>query len=195
MRDNPRRLWLKRHNPQFFRLRKGVILDSQQGRWECRAMGNMFLLSFPFRQQVQCSRSLSQSEIDARKAVVLRLAAQGYVTISAAISEGEKQIVRAVREAGHPLVILLKDGFPAKDSPHERYYKPSGIYFDACAEGRLLLLEPFDSVYASPAIANAVYRKSPFAPRNSQRYRFLALNTIANALSKEEVRVSVEQHV
>ena len=31
----------------------------------------------------------------------------------------------------NPLVVLLNDGFPQEGSPHERYYKPGGVYFDA----------------------------------------------------------------
>jgi len=59
----------------------------------------------------------------------------GYAGVppAAAISPGEKAIARAIRHQGFPLVVLLSDGFPPEGSPHERYYKPSGVYFDACA--------------------------------------------------------------
>lgn len=38
--------------------------------------------------------------------------------------------------AGHPLIVLLENGFA-------RHYKPPGRYFDACAAGRLLMIAPF----------------------------------------------------
>ena len=51
-------------------------------------------------------------------------AEDGAVSYSGAISAGEKQVVRAIREAGLPVVVVLNDGFPASGSEHERFFKP-----------------------------------------------------------------------
>lgn len=147
--------------------------------WRFRALGNLFLLDAPLKQEIQCSRSLDEAQLRDYLTSKEEQACQGVVSVSAAISQGEKVVCRRLREAHHPLVILLKDGFPAEHSPHERFYKPGGVYFDACAAGRLLLLEPNKPTFADKDISAAVYRRSPQAPPESLRYQFLALNRIA----------------
>ena len=172
--DNPRRLWLKRANPDLFRIRRQTMVAGV----ECTTLGNMFLAERPQRTLLQCSRSLTQTEIDAKREACLRDADNGTVFISAAISEGEKQISRALRRAGYPMIILLQNGFPQPGDPHERYYKPGGEYFEACANEQLLLIEPSEALINAPEVEAAVYRKAHDIPHNSQRYRFLALNVI-----------------
>lgn len=158
------------------------------------SMGNHWLLDWPMRQWVEMSRSASEDQISTRTQQVLRTAAGGAVTITAAISEGERRVARAVREAGFPLVVLLTDGFPQPSSEAERYYKPGGVYFEACAAGRLLLLEPTSATVALPEIQRATqealrtkaeakhYTYTPL-PINSLRYRFMACNTIGRLIA------------
>ena len=172
--DNPRRAVIKRANPELFKLRQKV----QVAGFECTTLGNQFLKDDPMREMLQCSRTLMQAEIDQKKAECLRLAERGVVWVSAGISEGEKQICRAVREAGYPLVVLLNEGCPATDSPHAKYYKPQGVYFEACASGQLLLIEPGEVLFEDKEIAAEVYAKDPRCTPNSKRYRFLALNAM-----------------
>ena len=172
--DNPRRAVIKRANPDLFKLRQKV----QVAGFECTTLGNQFLKDDPMREMLQCSRTLTQTEIDEKKQECLRLAERGVIWVSAGISEGEKQICRAVREAGYPLVVLLNEGFPDVDSPHAKYYKPQGVYFEACAAGRLLLIEPGEGLFEDKEIADEVYRKDPRCTPNSKRYRFLALNAM-----------------
>ena len=112
-------------------------------------------------------------------------ARQGVVSITSAISEGEKAVTKRLREAGMPLVVMLKDGFPPVGAPHERFFKPGGVYFDACAAGKLLLIEPYPEVLDDPQIVEAVHRKSPMAPRDSMRYHFLALNKVGEVISAD----------
>ena len=172
--DNPRRAAIKRANPELFRLRQAVEVAG----FTCTTLGQQFLKDHPMREMLQCSRTLTQAEIDQKKAECLRLAERGVVWVSAGISEGEKQICRAVREAGYPLVVLLNEGFPAADSPHAKYYKPQGVYFEACASGQLLLIEPGEVLFEDKEIAAEVYAKDPRCTPNSKRYRFLALNAM-----------------
>lgn len=172
--DNPRRLWLKRANPDLFRIRRQTMVAGI----ECTTLGNMFLAERPMRTVLQCSRKLTQAEIDAKREDCLAKADNGTVFISAAISEGEKQISRALRRAGYPMIILLNNGFPKPGDPHERYYKPGGEYFDVCANGQLLLIEPSQALIDSPEVEASVYCKAHDVPHSSPRYRFLALNAI-----------------
>ena len=189
VKDNPRRLWLKKHNPTLFKLHRrtqahGLLFTS---------LGNHFLLDWPDRQMVELSRNVPADEVEQRLGEALAAAKNGAITYTAAISKGEQLIARTLRQQGFPLVILLNDGFPKEGSPHERYFKPGGVYFEACAEGRLLLLEPTAETFINADIQTAVqetlrrkaeerhYSYSPL-PVSSQRYRFVALNEMARLL-------------
>ena len=133
LRDNPRRLLMKRLHPEFFRVQRNV----QVGSYEFSAIGNRYLLSHPVRLQVQCSRRLTQEEIAQQTSYYLGLAKSGAVLVSPSISPGEKAIMRAAFDAGYPLILLQENGFT-------ELAKPGGARFDACAEGRLLILAPWE---------------------------------------------------
>ncbi|MBR1808072.1 MAG: hypothetical protein IJ776_01625 [Paludibacteraceae bacterium] len=178
--DNPRRLALKRANPQLFKLHQHVKVAG----FECTTLGNQFLLDFPMKSEIQCSRRLTQTEIAEKYRKCLAEAERGTVFVSASISEGEKHICRALRETGFPLIILLKDGFPAEDSVYYKYFKPQGIYFEACAKGQLLLIEPNKDFYENKTIEKAVYDKTGNLPHDTMRYKFIALNTLAKLISQ-----------
>lgn len=100
------------------------------------AIGNRFLLSRPVRLQVQCSRKLTEAEIKERVAYFLKAAEEGAVLVSPSISPGEKAVMRAAFDAGFPIIILRENGFTD-------LAKPGGASMAACAEGRLLLLAPW----------------------------------------------------
>ena len=192
VKDNPRRLWLKKHNPDLFRMHRETKLCGLP----FTSLGNHFLLDWPERQLVEVSRSADSTSIEERLKEVLSAAHNGAVTYTAAISNGERRIARTIREQGFPLVVLLADGFPAEGSPHERFYKPGGVYFEACSKGRLLLLEPKESAYENPTIISMVedvlrrkaearrYAYAP-VPHDSKRYRFVALNEIGRLLVEQ----------
>lgn len=180
IQDNPRRLALKRANKDLFRIRQ----NQQINTIPCTVLGNIFLIEHPLRQVLQCSRRLTQEQIDNLKADCLREAADGTIYVTAAISEGEKQIARALREAGFPLIILLEKGFPAPDDPHYSYFKPQGVYFEACAAGKLLLIEPLRDLLDREDIAVKTEAKVGHIPHDSQRYRFVAMNILAEDICK-----------
>ena len=133
LRDNPRRLLMKRLHPEFFRVQRNVKV----GIYEFSAIGNRYLLTHPVRLQVQCSRRLTETEIAQQKAYYLEQAKRGAVLVSPSISPGEKTIMRAAFDAGCPLILLQENGFTD-------LAKPGGARFDACAEGRLLILAPWE---------------------------------------------------
>ena len=187
--DNPRRAMLKQQNPDLFTLRR----DTRVGELCFTSLGNLFLLDYPEKQPIICSRTLSEQQITAQQTDALYQAKNGCITVTAAISPGERQIARAVREAGAPLIILLKDGFPKPGDPHEKYYKPGGVYFEACAVGRLLLLEPTADTLTLPDIqtrteqtlrekAEARHWNYQPIPVTSDRYRMMAANEIVKVL-------------
>ena len=180
IQDNPRRLALKRANKDLFRIRQNQLI----GTIQCTVLGNIFLIEHPLRQVLQCSRRLTQEQIDNLKADCLREAADGTIFVTAAISEGEKQIARALREVGFPLIILLEKGFPAPDDPHYSYFKPQGVYFEACAAGKLLLIEPHRDLLDREDIAIKTEAKVGHIPHDSQRYRFVAMNILAEDICK-----------
>ena len=191
VKDNPRRLWIKSHNPELFRLHR----RTEAAGLSFTSMGNHFLLDWPDKQVVEMSRSATNDEVQERLRKVLAAAHNGTVTYTAAISKGEQIIARTLREQGYPLVVLLNDGFPKEGSPHERYYKPGGVYFEACSKGQLLLLEPTEQSFLDAGIQAAVeetlrrkaeerhYTYTPI-PVTSQRYRFVALNEMAKRLAQ-----------
>ena len=159
VRDNPRRLALRLKYPDLFTSVRclaghGHIFD---------AYGNGFLLQSDAIVQVQCSRrffgfkreeKLGQTpntpnrkvkvtrevafetpEFVAKKAELFAAAKKGAVLCSPCISDGEKAIAYAAVDAGYSLIVLRNEPFPLR-------FKPSGRFFDACAEGRLLMLCP-----------------------------------------------------
>ena len=192
VKDNPRRLWLKSHNPDLFKLHR----RTEAAGLSFTSMGNHFLLNWPDGQVVEMTRSATNEEIEERLCSVSAAAHNGAVTYTAAISKGEQIIARTLREQGYPLVVLLNDGFPEEGSPHERYYKPGGVYFEACSKGQLLLLEPTEEAFLDDSIQKAVeerlrhkaeerhYSYTPI-PVTSQRYRFMALNEMARRLASQ----------
>ena len=193
VKDNPRRLWLKTHNPDLFKLHR----QTGAAGLSFTSMGNHFLLNWPDGQTVEMSRSATNEQIQEQLRSSLAGAHNGAVTYTAAISKGEQIIARSLREQGYPLVVLLNDGFPKEGSPHERYYKPGGVYFEACSKGLLLLLEPTEQSFLDASIQKAVeealrrkaeerhYSYTPI-PVTSQRYRFMALNEMAKRLSQSD---------
>ena len=133
LEDNPRRLLMKREHPDLFRVQRNV----EAAGFSFSAIGNRFLLGRPEKVQVQCSRSLTEMEIQSEVAKYLTAARQGAVLVSPSISPGEKTIMRAAFEEGFPLIYLQENGF-------SNLAKPGGARMEACAEGRLLILAPWE---------------------------------------------------
>ena len=133
LRDNPRRLLMKQARPEwlrpFFGLKVGTTTYS--------SLGNQALLRSPRRIAVRVSRRLDTHQIEMEKARYLDMARQGAVLVSPAISPGEKMVMRAAFDAGLHTIVLVENGFTPLT-------KPKGEQFDACAEGRLLMLAPWE---------------------------------------------------
>ena len=133
LRDNPRRLMMKRARPEFLRPFFGLRIGSHS----YSGIGNRHLLAATKRIAVRVSRRMSDREIAAETVRYLDAAQQGAVLVSPAISPGEKSIMRAAFDAGLPTIVIMENGFTPLSKPH-------GEQFDACARGRLLMLSPWD---------------------------------------------------
>lgn len=132
LRDNPRRLAIRQKHPEYFRVRFGITIGTQT----YAAIGNRFLLSYPWKLPVQCTRRLTDEEVAATVEQYLTTARKGAVLVSPAISKGEQAVMRAVLNARKPLIFLSPWGF-------NDYSRPGHQFYEACAEGRFLILAPW----------------------------------------------------
>ena len=131
--DNPRRLMVKRMNPGLF-----TVMQNKEvvGR-RCQMVGNCFLLDIPDKVAVVVHRRYSEEEQSRLREEWLACGERGGVLVSAAISAKEKEVLREAMNRGYRIVLLRENGFP-------RLYKPCGESFDACSEGLLLQISPWD---------------------------------------------------
>ena len=133
LRDNPRRLMMKRLRPEWLRPFFGLRIGSQV----YSGIGNCELLTACKRTAVRLSRRLTDSEIETEVNRYLTMAKEGMVLVSPAISPGEKRVMRTVFDAGLPTIVIVENGFTPLS-------KPRGEQFYACAKGQLLMLSPWE---------------------------------------------------
>lgn len=131
--DNPRRLMTKRKNPGLFTVLTGMEVVGEQ----CQIVGNRFLLDVPDKMAVIVHRRYTDEENARLKEEWLACGERGGVLVSAAISPKEKEVLREAMNRGYNIILLRENGFP-------KLYKPSGEAFDACADGRLLQISPWE---------------------------------------------------
>ena len=105
----------------------------------------------------------STPEYEFRLDAMLSAAEHGAVVLSPCISDGEKQIAREALKRNMRLVVLKNMGFAKCE-------KPVGRLFEACANGRLLMLAPAAWPYSTQA-------------KTMTRFDATALNRIAQWLA------------
>ena len=136
---NPQRLATKRLMPGFFRVQKGIEIAGRS----YDGVGNVALLHAGSYDVVHvrsiwvkaAQRGDRQNLRDYMNSRVLK-ARKGVVMVSPFISPQEKQVMQVLLDEQRPFILLADNGF-------REYYKPSDDLFDACAEGRLLILSPW----------------------------------------------------
>ena len=133
LKDNPRRLLIKKQHADWFQVRRNVTFHGLT----FSMIGNHFLLDCPEKLQVQCSRKITSEALSTQKQQLLEAAKRGAVLVSPSISKGEREIMHEAFKEGLRMIILKENGFT-------NYYKPSGRMFEACKEGRILLLSPWE---------------------------------------------------
>ena len=135
LHDNPRRLWLKMHNPG--RLKK--VYDFQAGNKGHRytAVGETFLVKYPERVQVRCHRNLTEEEIQKEVAHYLGLARSGVILVSPFISPAEKAVYEACYREKLRMIRIVNRGLDGK------FIYPTGRDLRGCSDGFLLVLAPY----------------------------------------------------
>ena len=131
--DIPRRLAIKRLHPDFFTTMHYKDIDE----WHCQLVGNSFLLDIPNKVPVIVHRAYTDKEYADKKQLWLACGERGGVLVSAAISPREKEVMREAMNRGYRMILVRENGFPP-------LYKPAGESFDACSDGRLLLVSPWE---------------------------------------------------
>lgn len=129
--ENPRRLAIKRANPDLFQRNITLTINNE----EYHALGNIYLLKNRLINFVKVSRQHSREKLKELDAEWRFTMAENGVLVSPFISPKEKVYRDMAIDAGANLIIVLPNGF-------SEYYKPGGRYFNLCASGRLLLIAP-----------------------------------------------------
>jgi hypothetical protein len=133
LEDNPRRLAIKRLHPDYFT----TMHYKDIAEWHCQLVGNSFLLDIPDMAAVIVHSAYTDKEYEDYKQKWLACGERGGVLVSASIAAREKEIMREAMNRGYRLILVRENGFPP-------LYKPAGESFDACSDGRLLQVSPWE---------------------------------------------------
>ena len=136
---NPQRLATKRLRPGFFRVQRSIAIGDRT----YDGVGNVALLMSQQYATVhvrstmveQAQHGDAEPLRNYKNACVLK-AREGVVMVSPFISPDEKQVMQVLLHEDRPFILLTDNGF-------REYYKPTDALFDACAQGRLLILSPW----------------------------------------------------
>ena len=166
--DNPRRALLRRLLPDVMRR----CLHVRIGNRSYGAFGNLFLLRWARKIQVQCHRKHpvtgqpyeETADYASDRQQWERAILEGCtVIVTPGISGGERLMKNECLQQGFPLIHLQKE-------PIGAFWKPERQRFEACANGSLLILAPLD--------LDAMGRVGS-VPADSDYSRFHNLNTLA----------------
>ena len=189
--NNPDNTIMREENPDLYVIRRGIVINGLK----FDTMGKNRLLDFPLRQTVAISRNATEEKIQQMAEQALREAERGAVTYTVAISEGEKNVAREIREHGMPLIVIMPEGFPPEGTAAARYFHPHGVYHKACGEGRLLILSPSEHNYSLESVVKrteAELKRRCMArgltytpiPHTSKRWRFIACNVMLQMITE-----------
>lgn len=159
--DNPRRRWIKEHNPALFQPRALFEIAGEK----FRALGNITLAEHFDISAVRVSSKFSPEELQRRYNEWGSRIREAGVLAGAFISKAEKEIRDNALANSAPIILLM-------DRPFPELYKPTGRWFDYCSLGLLLILAPYEA----------------YPEGMGQRARFLNLNDKAEALAAGEWR-------
>ena len=166
--DNPRRALLRRLLPDVMRR----CLHVRIGNRSYGAFGNLFLLRWARKIQVQCHRKHpitgqpyeETADYASERQQWERAILEGFtVIVTPGISGGERLMKNECLQQGFPLIHLQKE-------PIGAFWKPERQRFEACANGSLLILAPWD-LDAMGSVGSV--------PADSEYSRFHNLNTLA----------------
>ena len=169
---NPQRLATKRLKPGYLRVQRGIEIAGRM----YDAVGNIALLHATEYMPVHVRRTMVEAAAhgdthtlrDYMNSCVLA-ARRGTVMVSPFISPKEREVQKVLLEEKHPFIYLT-------DDPIGEYYKPYDALFDACAEGRILILHPSTDDY------KPVEEKRPDGSHRIRRSACVALNGLAEEI-------------
>ena len=137
---NPQRLATKRLMPGFFRVQEGITIAGRT----YAGVGNILLLQAAHFATVHVRHDLVDEAAQGRPQALrnymngcVLAARQGTVMVSPFISPKEKEVKAVLLAERHPFIVLADNGF-------RDYYKPPSDIFDAVADGRVLVLSPWE---------------------------------------------------
>ena len=138
LRDNPRRLMMRREYPNLFQRALCITIDGIR----YSAFGNMLLLRQPEKHQVFFHRKTDGIPTEQtafwkeERQRLISAAKSGDVLVTPGISECEKRIKNIALQQALRLIHVQSE-------PIGRYWKPERSRFEACAAGTLLILAPW----------------------------------------------------
>lgn len=144
VRDNPRRLLIRRLHPELFSSRHTVFLNGSP----FMTYGNILLLRHPVKEAVRISSKFTKEELEVRKAVWNEAIREQGVLVSPFISPAEKEIRDAAIADGASVILVTNSEFGER-------FKPSGSLFELCSQGRLLLISAREPGCTSQTITRA----------------------------------------
>ena len=138
LRDNPRRLLMRREYPDLFQRALCIIIGSTR----YSAFGNMLLLRQPEKHLVMFHRKTNGilTELtpvwEKERKRLTAAAESGDVLVTPGISECEKRMKHLAMQQELRLIHIQSE-------PIGQYWKPERSRFEACASGSLLILAPW----------------------------------------------------
>ena len=140
IRMNPQRLATKRLKPGYFYVQEHVVI----GEREYCAVGNAKLLQAARMEPVHVRSMWVRDAEEHGDDTALRnykngcvlAAREGAVMVSPFISEHEKAVLDYLLQDKREIIYIADNGFG-------KYYKPSATFFNAVADGRVLILSPW----------------------------------------------------
>ena len=104
----------------------------------CDSYGNLQLLEHQLLPVV-CHRK-DKPSFAQHKQTCLNAATNGAILVSARIAKGEQEIIDEAIAQGHPVILIIDNGFP-------EIYHPSEARLQLCTTNRLLLVTPWAYQY------------------------------------------------
>lgn len=156
LRDNPRRLAVRRAVPNYFRRIDNLTI----GGMKVQAYGNLQLLDNPFKEQVIVHRADDARRREHNRQSWLYNAANGGVLVSPFISPAEKSIRREAESYGSRFILITSEVFGER-------YKPAGHDFELCESGQLLIIA------AQPRIPEAIISRETCLTLNALAERIV----------------------
>lgn len=129
IRDNPRRLFLRKAFPWYFN--NGLVCVTDKETFGI--FGNVCLLEHPDKVVVKVSRWYTKEELAKKELLWKETIRNGGVLVSPFIHPHEKDFMREALESGGKIIYIVNYGFAPR-------WKPSKSYIDATSEGRILFV-------------------------------------------------------